>query len=445
MKEKFTVIDKLAIALIVLFSFYYLEPFFAWKTFMGGRFRSLLGIIPFRTLFGVGIVLVWVCFYAKRGAKKGKIKLSVFAIFVSLFTVGLAGGTENNQIFSLTWLPYFVVAVYLLFPDKIQKQSYRIFVLIFAVTLVLPIIWYLLTHVGIRVPYVVLESYEEIKVIRGKYYKLYPLATQITSRWDPAFQELHLCGIYDEAGRVGTVAGLILTSEKLRLRGNWKNIIICIGGVLAFSLAFYVIVAIYYVISCFDKKKYKNIAIIILAIIIYFVFINIQFKDPNVAKFQERFVITSEGLSGDNRTNEQYDALMDDFYRSGIYNVLFGKGLDSMGKIMDARNIDGSSYKSMIYDFGVLGFGLSLLWLVIYSLFMASRKGANKIHIFAILIVYLANMYQRPSIFYMGYLLIMLGSTLIASQEKATNLKIEKQKKQRRFNCVKCSSTSGNI
>ena len=172
----------------------------------------------------------------------------------------MAGGSERTQILSLAWLPYFVVASYILLPEKIQRKSYNVFVTIFAVTLILPILWYILTHLGFRIPYSILESYEEIKVIRGKFYKLYPLATQITSRWDPLYQELHLCGIYDEAGRVGTLAGLVLVSEKYRLKGNWKNIIILIAGILSFSLAFYAIAVVYYLVSCFDKKKYKNIA-----------------------------------------------------------------------------------------------------------------------------------------------------------------------------------------
>lgn len=416
MKEKYSNIDKLAIILIVLFSFYYLDPFFTWKTFMGGRLRTLFGVIPFRTIFGLGIIFLWICVYAKKGAEKGIIKLSILVISVALFTIVLAGGIDNNQTFSLSWLPYFVVAVFLLYPEKIQVESYRVFVFIFAVSLVLPIIWYVLTHIGIKIPYVVLESYEEIKVIRGKYYKLYPLATQITSKWDPAFQELHLCGIYDEAGRVGTVAGLILVSEKFKLRGNWKNVVILLGGILAFSLAFYAITVIYFIISCFEKRNYKKFGIVLCGVLAYFLFMNVQFNDPNITKFQERFEFTSEGLSGNNRTNDEFDGLMDEFYRSSIYDVLFGKGPEAITKIQNKRNIDGSSYKSLIFNYGIVGFGMSILWIALYCLSKARKKGADKMHIFAIFAVYVANIYQRPTMFMMGYLLIMFGGILSAAE-----------------------------
>lgn len=419
MKDRYTIVDKLAIIFIVLFSFYCLEPFFIWETFANGVFRNAFGIIPFRTIFGFGIVVLWICFY-KKTVTKAKLWLCTSVLLVAFFTVCLAGGVES-EVLSLAWLSYFVVIVYLLFPEKIQTQSYRIFVFIFAITLILPIIWYVLTHLGINIPYTRLESFEKIKVIRGKYYKLYPLAIQITSQWNPLYQEMHLCGIYDEAGRVGTVAGLILVSEKFKLKGNWKNIVIFTGALLSFSLAFYIIAIIYFVISCFQKRKFKNIVIVFCVFAAYFIFINMEFTDPNITIFQKRFEITSEGLSGDNRTNDQFNALMDDFYESGLYNVLFGKGSGAIGEIQADRNIDGSSYKCMIYNFGIIGFGISLVWLCYYSYYMAQKRGANKAQIFAILAVYIANMYQRPSVFYMGYMLIFFGGITIASEEKLEN------------------------
>ena len=446
MKEKYSIIDKLMIALIVLFSFYCLEPFFIWNTFAGGAFRYLFGLIPFRTVFGFGIVTLWLCFYAKKGIKKNNLFICGSIIFIAIFTVCLAGGSERTQILSFAWLPYFVVSTYLLLPEKLKVQSYRVFVTVFAVTLLFPILWYVLSHLGISIPYSVLESQEEIKVMRGKFYKLYPLATQITSRWDPLYQELHLCGIYDEAGRVGTLAGLILASEKYKIKGNWKNIVIVIAGVLSFSLAFYAIAVVYYLVSCFDKKKYKNIAIVLGIVIVYFIFMNINFSDPNITIWQQRFQITSEGLAGNNRTNADFDALMDDFYRSDMYSVLFGKGDGVIGEIQAQRNIDGSSYKSMIYNFGFVGFGLSILWLIMYALKMCKVKGANKPQIIAVLIVYLANMYQRPSVFYMGYMLIFFGGVIIASQEKmeAKQVKVSRKKRGRLFR-VRRSSAFGNI
>ena len=442
MKEKYTIIDKLMIALIVLFSFYYLEPFFIWETFLGGAFRNLFGTVPFRTLFGLAIIALWILFYSKKGIPRQKARLCGMVLIVAVFIVVLAGGSEKNQMLSFAWVPYFVVIAFILQPKKNQRKSYEIFVLIIAITLILPIIYYVITHVGISIPYTRLESAEEIKVVRGKFYKLYPLATQLTSLWDPLWQELRMSGIYDESGRVGTVAGLILASERFKIKGNWKNIIILIGGIFAFSLAFYAIAVVYYLVSCFEKKKYKNIFIIIGVIIGYFVFMNIQFSDPNITQFQQRLEFTSNGLAGDNRTNADFDGLMNEFYHSDPYSILFGKGDGVIGEIQSARNIDGSSYKCMIYNFGFVGFGLSIIWLFLCALFFMKKKGANKTQIIAVLLVYLANMYQRPSVFYMGYMLIFFGGIVIASQEKVEEKCITVKKRRRLFRVRRSRSFS---
>ena len=446
MEEKYTIIDKLMIALIVFFSFYYLEPFFIWETFAGGAFRKLFGAIPFRTLFGFGIIALWILFYSKIGVAISKIRICSMVLVVAFFTVVLAGGAEKTQVLSFAWLPYFVVITYILLPEKIQRKSYEVFVMLFAITLIMPIVYYTLTHIGISVPYTILESAEEIKVIRGYYYKLYPLATELTNIWDPSLFALRMCGIFDEPGRVGTVAGLILASEGFRIRGNWKNIIILVGAILSFSVAFYAIAIIYYLITCFSKKMYKIIAIVTGASTIFFIFMNIQFSNPNITQFQKRFEYTTEGFVADNRTNADFDGLMNEFYHSDMYSVLFGKGDGAIGEIQNTMNIDGSSFKCMIYNFGFVGYGLSLIWLVLYALWMCKRKGANKTQIFAVLAVYLANMYQRPSVFYMGYMLIFFGGIVLASQQTEEPKQAQiPRKERRRLLSVKSSDTVSNV
>ena len=72
----------------------------------------------------------------------------------------------------------------------------------------------------------------------------------------------------------------------------------------------------------------------------------------------------------------------------------------------------------MIYNFGFVGFGASIIWLIVYALSYAKKRGAEKMQIIAVLMVYMANMYQRPSVFYMGYMIVMFGGILIASQEE---------------------------
>lgn len=160
---------------------------------------------------------------------------------------------------------------------------------------------------------------------------------------------------------------------------------------------------------------------------IYIGFINIDFSDPTLSTLQNRIIITESGLVGDNRTNDAFDALMDDFNRSDLYTRLFGAGDGAIGEIQASRNIDGSSYKCMIYNFGYVGYGLSIIWLVMYGIIQMKQKRSDRVQMFSLLVLYLANMYQRPSVFYMGYLLIMFGGMVKAYPEYMAELKVSKR------------------
>lgn len=409
--------DKITIGFIVLYSYYCLEPFFIWKTFANGFFRSFAGMVPYKTIFGILIVGIFVVKYMRTRMPILKFGLVILALIVAVCTVCLAGGISISRALSFIWFPYLVVNAFIMLPKRIQRCSYEIFVLIFAITLILPIIYYVLTKVGIHIPYGRLESAEEIKVIRGKFYKLYPLCPQLTAISNPKNQEFRMSGIYDEAGRLGTIAALILASEHYNIRKNWKNKIIFIGGLFSFSLAFYLIGVIYFLGVSVSQKNYKKVIVFAGLIIAYLIFINIDFSNPQIERFQERFLISSDGLSGDNRTSQQFNQLMTSFYRSDAYSLLFGKGDGAIEAITSRMNIDGSSYKCLIYDYGIVGFGLSVVWLCFFAYYSAKKPHADVGQIVALLIVYFANLYQRPTIFFMGYLIIMFGGMIIASDD----------------------------
>lgn len=426
MKDGYSQIDKIIIALVVLFSLYCLEPYFIWDTYAGGTFRYLFGIVPYKTIFGIIFIILSAIKYLSKPIKYNQFLLSVGVFVVAIFTVGLAGGNERSQIFSFAWLPYFVVIAYINLPARIQYKAYDVFLTVFAVSLILPILYWVLFRIGKTIPYTWLDSYEEIKIIRGHYYKLYPLASQRVSIYDPLV-EIKLSGIFDESGRVGTLCGLFLASERFRLKGKWRNIVMMIAGFLSFSLAFFIIGIIYYICKCVELNKIKNISIVVLIIVIYIGFINIDFSDPTLSTLQNRIIITESGLVGDNRTNDAFDALMDDFNRSDLYTRLFGAGDGAIGEIQASRNIDGSSYKCMIYNFGYVGYGLSIIWLVMYGIIQMKQKRSDRVQMFSLLVLYLANMYQRPSVFYMGYLLIMFGGMVKAYPEYMAELKVSKR------------------
>ena len=413
-------VDYLMIAALIVYSFYYLNPYFVWDTFAGGIFGSFKGLIPYRTLAGLLFILLWIIKYTYSGLVISSTQIieCLLVIAVGFVLICLPVNAGFDEIISFAWLPYIAVSLTLLLPKQIQTTAYTWFITLYAISLICPLVFYVLNHLGIPVPYVRLESAEAIKVIRGRYYKLYPFAVQLTSELDPEWQELRLTGIFDEAGRLGTLSGLFLASEKLKITKNWKNIIIFTAGVLSFSMAFYLLLIIYAMTSLLLKKPHYTVALLFAGIVCYIVFINLRFNNPALTRFQERFLFFKSDYSVNNREDIAFMRIMRQFDKSDLHALAFGFGDGAVGVIQDAKNIDSSSYRVLIYNYGYIGFMGIICWYMIYAVLetISERKAISGI--IPLVLVYLANMYQRPSSFYLGYMLILIGGVAACGNKK---------------------------
>lgn len=416
--------NGILLLLAVLYAVYSLEPYFTWRTYNNGIFGYLLGSVPLRTIFGILFIAAFFVISKGRVRCNKYTKYLAVGVFIcAIFCVAIAGGTENTHLLSMSWIPYLVVIFYLFLPHDMKIKAYNLYFLFFVITLIIPMLCYVMHLVGHDLPYSILQPQEEIKVIRGFYYKNYFGAVQRVHNYD-LLSEMKLCGIYDESGRLGTLAALFLIGERLNFKNSknkWKCIICLIAGIMSFSLAFYLIIFIYYAILCVFNRKFKNILVVLLAIVIYLGFVSIPLKDGVLKNLQSRITITESGLNGDNRTNEQFDELIEEFNEnSSLYSLAFGYGDGSIAQVQISNNIDGSSYKSFIYNYGYIGFASLILWLILYGLFNAKslRMAAHKAQVWAIVIAYIMNIYQRPTSFYLGYLMIMIGAIEIIRNEE---------------------------
>ena len=188
---------------------------------------------------------------------------------------------------------------------------------------------------------------------------------------------------------------------------------------------------IHFILSNISKRKFKNAVYIIAMVLTYIVFINIPIKNQYISSIQSRIIITSSGLSGDNRTNDAYNTVYKEVYEDPLA-LLIGYGSVAMGEKQDELLIDGASYKSLIYNFGFLGFGISLVWLLVYSIHY--KKVTKNRYIWVIFIIYLLNIYQRPSAFFPPYLMIALGGIekLESDMKNSLNIKSIKDRNQLR-------------
>ncbi|WP_163192840.1 hypothetical protein [Clostridium thermarum] len=400
------IFDSFIVWMFILCTLWTLRPFFSWSTYMHGIFSGLS--TPF---FILGLVAYFLQLMICGVRFDNKTVILVITTFiVSFLMIGVCGGFKFEKLLSGSWIPYMVIMTYLLLPNKLKKEIYNKLTLILAVMLIPSIIIYLFNLIGINLPYRTIEAFEDIKIISGVFYKHYPFAVQtgsVHAVYDAAYA-LRLNGIFNEAGALGTICALVLTAEKFDLK-KWKNRILFIAGVLSLSLAFFLITFLFYILDNLFERKFKNVLKLIMIVVAYFIFMNVPINAEPFTSIQSRLRFTTEGLAGDNRTSEAYNSLYEEFKNEGEVTRLFGKGDGAIAEEQNLRMIDGSSYKNIIFDFGYIGFGITITWTVLVSIVLMKQNRIPMKYTMIFCTIYLINMYQRPSVFYPGYLIIFLG------------------------------------
>lgn len=404
--------------LVALYAFLRLSPYFTWTTFMGGRFSSLDRYVFILLLC---FYIVYMSFY--KGLKHFTISLKDgafggIAVLIGFVLMGICG-LQFKGLLSTEWIIYIYLCLYLFLPENMKVSAYKYYLTIFVITLIPSLLFYMMDicKIGTMIPYTFLESVESIKSTRGLAYIHRPFSVQLcqTAYVNNILFKMRFCGIYDEAGKVGTIIALFLVSQGFKLKGNWKNIVLIIAGICSFSLAFYMLVIVYFILYNLSQMKFKNVLILMILPIVYILFMNMSFENEILEQLQSRFLITSTGLSGDNRTNQKFDRIFENYLHSDIFTLMFGFGMGVIQEIQREGLIDGSSYKCYIYNYGIVGFGLTIIWILMYawnkfkirlSKIFSEQK---KMQIIILAIVYIINMYQRPSTFHPSFMLILLG------------------------------------
>lgn len=403
-------LESIYVALFVLFAIWQLNPFFTWKTYHGGFFKEIAGV-SVSTLFFLALLMLLVVNWSKNGlrVKKTEMDFAIAVFLIGIIQIGICGG-HIAALVSGEWIPYFVVILFMLVPTDMKKKVYKAYLMFFVISLIPALAYYILDMIGINIPYTILETDQEIKAIRNMYYKHYPFATQ----WVTMDMFQRFSGIYDEAGLVGTLAALFLVSERMQFRGKgkWKNVVMLVAGVLTLSLAFMLIIVAYYILNNLRKRNIKAAAALALIPLMYIIFMNIEMPTVSLQMFQARLEITSSGLAGNNRVGST-DAYMDLFKRGytnsgSLFVYLFGNGAGEIGFMQSQLNADGSSYLSLIYNYGLIGVGVYLLWMIYFTKNIYKCGGKNTFA-FVLLAIFILNMYQRPSMFYPAFFIIFMG------------------------------------
>lgn len=229
----------------------------------------------------------------------------------------------------------------------------------------------------------------------GGYYCNYHFAYLSTS----GYSAVRLCGLFDEPGMMGTFLAFTLCAEDLKIK-KFQNFILLIAGTLTFSLAFFIILGLYFIIK--NIQEPKRWAIILLFALFYvYVLPNISTGNGAIDTVISRMVITSNGFVGDNRTSAVFDRIFEETIDSA--RIFFGYGNGYAERYGTNANNGLASIKSFVVNFGIIG-----TLAMFFPLLIGCAKKCNSLHMAVYLIINMISLYQRPYLFQVPYFTMLI-------------------------------------
>lgn len=178
------------------------------------------------------------------------------------------------------------------------------------------------------------------------------------------------------------------------MQKKWENTVIFVSGLMSFSFFFYAMALILFVF----KMKVKYIVIIFILILSLFAYTYPIIKENSILNvvLLERLSKDSPGL---NRTNSLFDEAYDNLINSN--NIFWGKGTDETSKIIGGA----STYKSMIYSYGIFVFALFVLFFLVTAIYKLNSIKSTILYT----ILLLGMIYQRPGILDVFYFFLLVS------------------------------------
>ena len=331
------------------------NPYFFWHTSVPLIVKLLLACVVF---FNFEI-------------KSGKESIGYACLFLFYLLVGLRHNGSILGMFFILFIPF-----YISINSTLLISAYKKFIKILSVITVLSLFSYILV-IFFHVP---LPNYvaEPLNPLKDFDYLCYPFL--IMENRDIGLSITRFYGIFDEPGVFGSMAALILCKEHFDLKKK-ELIPILLGGILTFSLYFYIVCICYMLL--YKKTKIK-ILIIILALLILPSLLIVE--DLYVLLFR-RFMFEDGEWLGNSRYGSSFSMWYDDFRNSADY--FWGKG-SGFNLIV---NEGGASYKDIIVNYGIIVFALYIL-----SYTLLSLKTNLKESLLSLFLI-LTFIFQRPFIF----------------------------------------------
>lgn len=211
---------------------------------------------------------------------------------------------------------------------------------------------------------------------------------------------IRLAGMFNEAGYFGTVIGFILCCDRLDLKKK-ENKVLFLAGILTWSLAFIVIVSVFYALQSY--KKPKIMLTVLLGIAVYcFIIPNIHTGIEAIDTILMRISVGADGkINGDNRVTGAVMLTLIEMFTSKKW--IWGYGTGYVKTVSNAA----AGIKVDIICHGVMGCTIEFGYMLVMAL--NQYYGRKSFEVVAFIFVFFLSIYQRSNIYTLVYMVILFG------------------------------------
>lgn len=358
MKTKVTISGNTQEWIVAVILFVMTNPFFLW-------------FAPVKT---VAVILFYgVSLYHSAPINKrqrtGFLLLTIFYLLVAI-----RYGPALSMIYTMA------IPIVFLIDKSFLCRCFDKFIKIFAVLITISIVVYVMVAIlQMNLPHTQIKPINSLKEEDGFLYNRYFMLLV-----DPTERGFltRFYGLYDEPGVVGTIASVILVSNKYAFKKNKYLIPIFVAGFFSFSLFFYIIS----IVSVFFNIRKGNI--IFLLITIPIIIYALSFIPGVDILIYNRFLFEDGVWLGNSRSTEGYDAWFSKFVNTADVWFGLGPGANLL------YNKGGASYKDLIVNYGIVMF---LMYSMSLFLLIIKTKSTIREIIIASVIIF-GYVFQRPFI-----------------------------------------------
>lgn len=221
---------------------------------------------------------------------------------------------------------------------------------------------------------------------------------------------IRFSGFFDEPGAFALYSIFALILNKIYYKNRSYEILLIFTTVFTFSMAYYVIIFMYFVLFYAKMKYIKYYMMVVFAIAVFGFYLNNYSGDNRTIEYLERFTFerfeTSDDglLKGDNRVDAQ--RIDKDIF---VNNILCG--------VVDSTNLGGNNIYTVLARFGIVGSIFYYLLIFYFLRLILKLPHKQRVIYLKLLFILLLNLFHRPE-FSSAFIIISIYTMIYKIENK---------------------------